>query len=249
MIQETSRNAYHEIKKELGRRQVEVLHALEMLGEACNLAIADYLHLPINQVTPRVNELVKAGVVGEAKKDLSPKTNKRVIYWKITNLLSPIQPRLFCLIFAIAIYLFSFSPAHALKIIVSYSIKSPHAKAAALLTKNSFKESIAQKNEKLIGGKLKTNNINRSLIEQKIADVFEEETAIAIAIAKCESGLNPNAIGDGHLTPSSYGLFQIRAFPERAPIEELLTIEGNIKEAHRLRHAQSWKIWSCYSRI
>lgn len=85
-------------------------------------------------------------------------------------------------------------------------------------------------------------------IEAKIAEVFGEDAQTAIDIARCESSMKPEAIGDGGLNPMSYGLFQIRAFEGRAPIAELLTVDGNIKEAHRLFHASGWTIWSCFNR-
>lgn len=55
-------------------------------------------------------------------------------------------------------------------------------------------------------------------IEKMVRDAFPENPDVAVAIAKCESGLNPNRIGDGHLAfehdgetlGRSVGIFQVR---------------------------------------
>ncbi len=82
MTQQTSIEAYYSLKN-LGDRQLMVYTALEVLKEACNLDIAEYLHKPINTVTPRTNELVKSGPVVEAEKKINLITHKKVIYWRI----------------------------------------------------------------------------------------------------------------------------------------------------------------------
>jgi len=50
----------------------------------------------------------------------------------------------------------------------------------------------------------------------------------------CESGGNPNAVGDKNLNPHSYGLFQIRGFKSRGTIEQLLQPAYNIDYAYKL---------------
>jgi hypothetical protein len=85
MVTETSLMAYEEVKVDLGDRQRAVYEALEVLKEADNLSIARYLNLPINSVTPRTLELRKKKLVGVAKTDLSPVTNRKVIFWKIVR--------------------------------------------------------------------------------------------------------------------------------------------------------------------
>lgn len=69
----------------------------------------------------------------------------------------------------------------------------------------------------------------------------------AVAVAKAESSLNCGAIGDRSLNPKSYGLFQIRAFKGRAPVEHLLDCKKNIQEAKKLKDTQGWRIWSAYT--
>lgn len=67
----------------------------------------------------------------------------------------------------------------------------------------------------------------------------------ALAVAKCESGYYPLAVGDQHLDPHSYGIFQIRAFPGRPQISELLDFKQNIDYAFQMWSTQGWGPWSC----
>lgn len=63
-----------------------------------------------------------------------------------------------------------------------------------------------------------------------------------------ESGGRANAIGDnfpinGEIRPS-YGLFQIRTFPDRPAPDQLLDPEQNVKYASQLFAAQGWGPWT-----
>lgn len=82
MIRETSKEALASIK-DLGHRRTQVYSIIQQLGQACNLDIAQELHMPINSITPRTNELVKMGYV--EKSHIAPNrfTGKKVIYWKL----------------------------------------------------------------------------------------------------------------------------------------------------------------------
>lgn len=60
---QTSLFAYKSIKRKLGAKQQTVYLALKELGKATNENLADYLGWPINQVTGRVNELFRYGMV------------------------------------------------------------------------------------------------------------------------------------------------------------------------------------------
>lgn len=86
MIQETSLQAYEEIKEELGQRQKLVLNAIRELESANNRIISQYLRLPINSVTPRVKELREMKLVGVDRVDVDPVTQKNTIYWKSTQM-------------------------------------------------------------------------------------------------------------------------------------------------------------------
>jgi len=85
-------------------------------------------------------------------------------------------------------------------------------------------------------------------IEDYINKKFGANARIALAIAKCESGLRENAHGDKTLTPSSYGIYQIRAFKNRPPIKDLLNYKKNIDFAYELsQKGENWSHWSCYT--
>ena len=81
-VRNTSVQAFHSID-DLSERQEAVYYALHSLKTACNLDLATHLHLPINSVTPRTNELVTRDFVEESHRAINPQTKKRVIYWRI----------------------------------------------------------------------------------------------------------------------------------------------------------------------
>lgn len=82
-MRETSLQAFEEIRSELGERQKDVYNALKELKEATNTMLSKKLSIPINQVTPRTNELVKMDLVEESYKDLCPITKRKCIFWRI----------------------------------------------------------------------------------------------------------------------------------------------------------------------
>ena len=82
MYQETSREAYLEIKKELGRRQKQVYEKLKELGTATNTMLSKALGLPINSITPRVFELREKKLVGVSHIGKCPITGRKAIFWK-----------------------------------------------------------------------------------------------------------------------------------------------------------------------
>lgn len=82
MVEQTSIEAYREIKPELGFRQRVVLNAIKELGLATNLMISRYLNIGVNTVTPRVFELREKKLVGVGKIEKCKISNRRAIYWK-----------------------------------------------------------------------------------------------------------------------------------------------------------------------
>lgn len=84
-VTSTSILAYQEIIESLGKRQIEVLKALKQIEPANNRIIAQFMHKPINCVTPRCQELRKKGLIKEERIDLDKVTNRQTIYWR-TNL-------------------------------------------------------------------------------------------------------------------------------------------------------------------
>ena len=62
-VQSTSIIGLYSILGELGDRQKQVLVAIKQIQPCNNLQISRHLHLPINQITPRCQELRKKGLV------------------------------------------------------------------------------------------------------------------------------------------------------------------------------------------
>ena len=82
---QTSLEAYVSIRDELPARQMQVLRALNNLGQATFTMISEHIRMPINSITPRVNELVKKGLVRPAGVVISPYTFKSNILWEATK--------------------------------------------------------------------------------------------------------------------------------------------------------------------
>ena len=81
MTQQTTLDAFVEVRRDIGSRQMLVFNALRELGEATNTMIAKYVGLPINCVTPRIKELRELKFVSEAKRDMCPITKRTCIFW------------------------------------------------------------------------------------------------------------------------------------------------------------------------
>lgn len=79
--QQTSAAAYASLQ-DLGERQAAVLSAIRTLQSACNQKIANYLGIPVNQVTGRVFELRDKGLVKESYKAVWGPTGRNVIWWE-----------------------------------------------------------------------------------------------------------------------------------------------------------------------
>lgn len=82
---ETSMVAYASIIDSLGDRHKAVIRAMNQLSEATNLGLSRFLNWEINKVTPRVNELVKKGLIKESKVDKDPLTGRQSTFWKLAN--------------------------------------------------------------------------------------------------------------------------------------------------------------------
>ena len=111
-------------------------------------------------------------------------------------------------------------------------------------------------------------------LEEKIKAVFPEEPDVAVAIARCESGLDPHRIGDGHLSfdyngeilGESIGLFQIRTGGNDNGIvwnrasknglsvndfkEQMKNPDENIKYARQVYNSRGWNAWwNCKNKL
>lgn len=80
----TSLEAYYgEVVSHKTTMQRKVLElVLSAKRPVCNKEIADKMDMPINSITPRVNELVKGGRMEAAFKAIYPPTGRRVTYWR-----------------------------------------------------------------------------------------------------------------------------------------------------------------------
>lgn len=72
----------------------------------------------------------------------------------------------------------------------------------------------------------------------------------AIRVAKCESGLRPNAHNYNPATgDDSWGVFQINRYGRlkygRPEPDKLVNYKFNIKYAYEMYCSQGWKPWSC----
>lgn len=82
-MQQTSMDAYHTIKPELGNRQKVILDAIRHKVNPTNTELSHYLGLPINQVTPRVKELREFGMVKEGGLKKCSITGRTVNSWSV----------------------------------------------------------------------------------------------------------------------------------------------------------------------
>lgn len=84
MIQDTSQRAFkQDVLPTIGERQLQVLKAIENLGNATNSEISEYLGWSINRITPRTNELVKMGKVVDAGKRACYITGRLAYIWVV----------------------------------------------------------------------------------------------------------------------------------------------------------------------
>lgn len=77
----------------LGERQQNVLNSLQVYGSATNLELSRRLGLPINSITPRVNELREMGLVSMDGTTVEV-TGRKAIVWAINN--NDPQLKMFC---------------------------------------------------------------------------------------------------------------------------------------------------------
>lgn len=86
-MQETSLEAYEDIKNKVGLKQLIVYQFLEENEGSTDMEIADGLNLADpNKIRPRRNELVKKGLVTEIYKRACKITGRRAIVWDINKI-------------------------------------------------------------------------------------------------------------------------------------------------------------------
>jgi len=85
-MQETSLEAYHAItEEEFSNKHRAVLFAFKMSGPMTNRELSSALGWPINTVTPRVNELVKLGILQSNGTKFDVQTQRRALVWGIAD--------------------------------------------------------------------------------------------------------------------------------------------------------------------
>lgn len=85
-----------------------------------------------------------------------------------------------------------------------------------------------------------------------IIQTFPEDPHTALAIARCESGLNPTAFNDKNVTPTvDRGIFQINSVHDEALNRLGLDpwdVEDNVEFARYLYDQRGgWQDWVCYT--
>ena len=97
---------------------------------------------------------------------------------------------------------------------------------------------------------------NNPGLSKKICKLWGKENCFqALSVAFCESGLNPDRIGDGNFTflangswhGQSYGVFQVRHLVGRPHPKDLLDEDFNLSYAHSLWISSGWYPWSAYN--
>lgn len=98
--------------------------------------------------------------------------------------------------------------------------------------------------------------VKEKSVEDLIIETFGDNWKIAYAVARAESGLREDAIGDhtldfrgkdGKVYGMSLGVFQIRYLPGRPKVKDLLDAKFNIEYAYKLsKGGTDWSPWSAY---
>lgn len=81
--QQTSFRPWQNVQTSLGERQQQVLDVIRELPQCDNLMISQKLRLPINSITPRVNELRKLGRVKEVGQFRNAMTGRPTMRWEV----------------------------------------------------------------------------------------------------------------------------------------------------------------------
>ena len=94
-----------------------------------------------------------------------------------------------------------------------------------------------------------STNYSSGDVNNTICAYFGNECSYAIAIARCESSLNTNAVNWNDRPYPSFGLFQIMGFPERGSHAQLLSLDYNVRMAKQIRNSAGWGAWVCSRKI
>ena len=84
-IQETSLEAYDVLQPELGRRQQEVYNIIERYREVSISDISRIMQSQTHNITGRLMELRKKGLVFNSGKKVDRITNRKVLKWSVVR--------------------------------------------------------------------------------------------------------------------------------------------------------------------
>lgn len=89
---------------------------------------------------------------------------------------------------------------------------------------------------------------NKQRIVDEIKKVFPETPNTAVAIAKCESGLNPEATNTSNKNGTiDRGIMQINSIHDTNGYD-LYDVQDNLEFARKLYEESGWQPWVCYTR-
>lgn len=77
----TRDEAFRSIQDSLGERQQEVLRTIKWLGGATLFELVEHLEKPINQISGRVTELHRKGLIITKSERINPNTGRSCAVW------------------------------------------------------------------------------------------------------------------------------------------------------------------------
>ena len=85
MARDTSIEAFSKMQPKLGKKQKLIYSFFKKYGACTNLEISTWENIPINQVTPRTNELYKKGFLTLAQKRQCSISKRTAWSWRVKN--------------------------------------------------------------------------------------------------------------------------------------------------------------------
>lgn len=82
-MNQNSLDAFRELKNRIGDRQLQMIFCLSNIGQATNTEISKRFEIPINQVTPRIFELRRMGIVYQVDDRPCSITKRQAAVWAV----------------------------------------------------------------------------------------------------------------------------------------------------------------------
>lgn len=125
-------------------------------------------------------------------------------------------------------------------------IENVHASSVELPLVRVAEDPVDKLDESSLSGERERGEATQtSQVEDLIREAFPEEPEVMIAIAKSESGLNPQAGNKNHNGTIDTGIFQINSIHGYSE-EWLKDPENNIKAARKVYEKQGKEAWVVY---